>query len=879
MKNLFALTIIVLLSQVLWSQCQTGAFYGLQPTYNCPNASELFGDPNGGVFQGPGVSGNMFSPIQAGLGTHVISYTSAPSAPVAGYTATAGLPNAPESVSLTTVTLSDDQLSNPLPIGFDFTFFGNVYNQFRISSNGYITFDMMTFENGCCQGQLIPDTWEPNNLIALAWNDLNPAAGGTIGYTTIGSAPNRILVVEFNSVPHFGGGGLPVTVQAKLFESNGNIEIHSTQNSSDGSAHTIGVESTNGSCGITAPNMNASFNLSVVNQMVLFTADPGSYYGHQTGLPIALYSGAFTSLNLTNDALSAPLPLGFSFDFYGTNYNQAYVSSNGFLTFSNDGNNGCCEGGLLPNVANPNNLIAFAWNDLNPALGGTIGYTTIGSAPNRVFVLDFTNIQHTSGGNPVTVQLKLFETSNLVEVHSTQNASNGAAMTMGLENANGTEANTPPGRNSSTTFSVNNERTIFFPYYTSIQITDVISIDDSEPPIPYDSFPMPVVAQCEVMFLNEQFAFDNCSEFVYGTTDVTFPITESTTVTWTFTDAAGNVSTTTQEVLINDTQAPVASGFVITITAQGFLTDEVFWTFTNGSGTIVASGGPYWDGGFGTILEQVVVSGTNGPYTFMGTTAGFFNDNTFGFTIQCQGQTVAGGTVNPGQTLSVPNIAACNSFTPITAYCQLNALQPVSATDNCAGQVQGTNNAVFPITSSTSVTWTFDDGNGNISTEQQQVTIVNLNTEVLFVTGSLLATENTAGVTYSWVDCNNNFAPLGVFAPSYTPTANGSYAVVLTIGDCSVTSPCFVLNNLHVVANDLSMFQVYPNPANGSVTINSTVAGQIEIIDMSGKVVRTNAVEQGPQTLDLQEISSGTYTVRMISNDAVYNCRLIIGSN
>jgi len=74
---------------------------------------------------------------------------------------------------------------------------------------------------------------------------------------------------------------------------------------------------------------------------------------------------------------------------------------------------------------------------------------------------------------------------------------------------------------------------------------------------------MPVVAQCEVMFLNEQFAFDNCSEFVYGTTDVTFPITESTTVTWTFTDAAGNVSTTTQEVLINDTQAPVASGFVI----------------------------------------------------------------------------------------------------------------------------------------------------------------------------------------------------------------------------------------------------------------------------------------------------------------------------
>lgn len=66
----------------------------------------------------------MFSPVQAGLGTHVISYTSAPSAPVAGYTATAGLTNAPESVALTTISLSDDQLSGPLPIGFDFAFYG-----------------------------------------------------------------------------------------------------------------------------------------------------------------------------------------------------------------------------------------------------------------------------------------------------------------------------------------------------------------------------------------------------------------------------------------------------------------------------------------------------------------------------------------------------------------------------------------------------------------------------------------------------------------------------------------------------------------------------------------------------------------------------------
>lgn len=879
MKHIVLLFAISLVASVVKSQCQTGTFFGLQTSYSCPDPSELFGQPTGGIFQGPGVAGNIFSPIQAGVGTHVISYTTQPSSPVAGYIVTPGLLNAPIVASMTNVVLSDDQISSDLPIGFDFNFFGNLYSQFRISSNGFITFDFETFNNGCCQGQSIPDSWDPNNIIALAWNDLNPGAGGTIGYTTIGAAPNRILVVEFNNVPHFGSGANTVTVQAHLFESSGNIEIHCTQNVSDGSAHTIGVENASGTCGITAPGMNASFDLSVINQMILFTPDAGSYYGHQPGLPIEVYGGSFTPVVLANDAVSAAIPLGFSFDFYGTNYNQAYVSSNGFLTFSDNGNSGCCAGELLPNAAIPNNLVAFAWGDLNPALGGTIGYTTVGNAPNRVFVLDFLDVQQVGGGTPITVQLKLFETSNLIEIHSTQNTTNGIAMTMGIENELGTESLTPAGRNANNSFSVNNERTVFFPYYTSIQTTDVISIDDIEPPMPYDPFPMTITAQCAVNFLEEQYAFDNCSDFLMGFSDATFPITETTTVTWTFTDAAGNVSTTTQEVIVNDTMAPVASGFLITITAQSWFSDEVSWTFTDASNNVVASGGPYWSGDQGEVLEEISVSGTNGPYTFFGSTVGSFNDNEFAYTIICQGITVASGMVAAGQSATVANIAACNSFAPLNVYCALTTLDPVFASDNCVGQVQGTNDAVLPISSTTVITWTFDDGNGNVATEQQQVNIVNLNTEVLFINGVFYALENTAGVSYSWVDCNNNNAPLGETGSSFTPTANGSYAVVLSFGDCSETSTCFVLNNIGLEENMTSLFSVYPNPAHGSVNINTSSAGIIEILDMSGKLLKTSIVEIGDNQLIIQGFSTGTYFVRMISNDVVHNARLVIGSH
>jgi hypothetical protein len=48
-----------------------------------------------------------------------------------------------------------------------------------------------------------------------------------------------------------------------------------------------------------------------------------------------------------------------------------------------------------------------------------------------------------------------------------------------------------------------------------------------------------------------------------------------------------------------------------------------------------------------------------------------------------------------------------------------------TATDNCGGTVTVTNDATLPITSQgpTVITWTYDDGNGNISTQTQNTVI------------------------------------------------------------------------------------------------------------------------------------------------------------
>jgi len=61
----------------------------------------------------------------------------------------------------------------------------------------------------------------------------------------------------------------------------------------------------------------------------------------------------------------------------------------------------------------------------------------------------------------------------------------------------------------------------------------------------------------------------------------------------------------------------------------------------------------------------------------------------------------------------------------ITAECSVTSLTAPTATDNCVGSITGTHNATLPITTqgTTVVIWTYDDGNGNISTQTQNVVI------------------------------------------------------------------------------------------------------------------------------------------------------------
>ena len=102
---------------------------------------------------------------------------------------------------------ADDRRWGPLPIGFNFDFFGNTYTEFFVSSNGQVLFGA---GSNAFSDASIPDDKRPDNYIAPFWDDLIIHTSGDIMYQTIGTAPNRKLVVQFSNMSFWTSTDFPV---------------------------------------------------------------------------------------------------------------------------------------------------------------------------------------------------------------------------------------------------------------------------------------------------------------------------------------------------------------------------------------------------------------------------------------------------------------------------------------------------------------------------------------------------------------------------------------------------------------------------------------------------------------------------------------------
>lgn len=162
-------------------------------------------------------------------------------------------------------------------------------------------------------------------------------------------------------------------------------------------------------------------------------------YGQTSTFTLSRYTGSYTSIdggpgtvNLTtlskDDTTNQSIPIGFPFPYCSTTYSTLSVSSNGWISLANS-NYGTTAATTINSSLN-HDLGIFAligggvgflmpfWDDLR-GVGSTAYYQTSGATPNRVFTFQWGSPSAPwgciTGTGTATFQVKLYETSGVIE--------------------------------------------------------------------------------------------------------------------------------------------------------------------------------------------------------------------------------------------------------------------------------------------------------------------------------------------------------------------------------------------------------------------------------------------------------------------------------
>ncbi len=149
---------------------------------------------------------------------------------------------------------------------------------------------------------------------------------------------------------------------------------------------------------------------------------------------------------ITGDDQTLSVTLPFTFIFFGTAYSTVNISSNGNIHFGTA--SVAYNNAKIPNTALPNAMLAPFWDDLYPPTGGAIYTTVSGTAPNRIWVIEWRGIPHTiSTTDGVTFEIQLEESTNQIwflyqdTIFSDTRFDNGLSATCGIENTDGSAGN------------------------------------------------------------------------------------------------------------------------------------------------------------------------------------------------------------------------------------------------------------------------------------------------------------------------------------------------------------------------------------------------------------------------------------------------------
>ncbi|MES2557049.1 MAG: T9SS type A sorting domain-containing protein [Bacteroidota bacterium] len=210
---------------------------------------------------------------------------------------------------------------------------------------------------------------------------------------------------------------------------------------------------------------------------------------------------------------------------------------------------------------------------------------------------------------------------------------------------------------------------------------------------------------------------------------------------------------------------------------------------------------------------------------------------------------------------TIPNAAGCDSIITLNLTINQPAASFVTASA-CDTYTWNSNGMTYTVSG-----WYLD----TLSTVEGCDSIVTL--ELTIVSPPTAnATDNGAGTLtgsggtpVQWINCATNTAIAGETAATFSPSANGNYAIVVSNGSCTDTSDCVLIDYIGLNENQLINAGISPNPATDEVKITFTGTSAIMIIrDAQGKLIQRENIENGA-IISLVNVQTGIYFFELMT--------------
>ncbi|MES2285354.1 MAG: T9SS type A sorting domain-containing protein [Bacteroidota bacterium] len=318
-----------------------------------------------------------------------------------------------------------------------------------------------------------------------------------------------------------------------------------------------------------------------------------------------------------------------------------------------------------------------------------------------------------------------------------------------------------------------------------------------------------------------------------------FVPSSTTTYTVTGTDANNCSNTATKNINVNPLPIVTANASATMVCA--------------GTTVTLAGGGAStysWTGG---VIDGIgFVSSSTTTYTVTGTDAN-----------NCSNTATNTINVNP-----LPIVTANASITAVCAGTTVTLTGGGASTYSWTGGV--IDGIGFVPSSTTTYTVTGTDVNNCSNTATTTINVDPL-PDVTTILNETTISANQSGAVYQWLDCNNGLSPIsGATNQSYTATVNGNYAVIVSMNTCSDTSTCVNVNitGISEIPNNNNQLIIFPNPGNGSLTIQSTSDGVYTIMNESGQQIQLFELNSGNKfTINIEDLSTGIYFIVGFNNN------------